>query len=920
MDLVLCHRTADFDVLGAAVGITCWHPGTQIVLTGGGHPGVQAFLALYRDEFPMLEMRAVHPAQIRHLTIVDTQRRELLGNAAAWLDLPGVSISLYDHHLEADADIPAQAGIPAQTVQLEAVGATTTLIVEHLQREQISLSTAAATVMALGIHADTGSLTYENSTARDALALAWLIQQGAHQRAIGEFSEPGLSPTLQALLTQGLAQLQITTHQGYHLASVLLPTPDYTPGMSTLAAHLITLAETDALLLGNLYHNHADSPRLAVIARARKPGINLHALLQPWGGGGHTSAAALTLKTDAPEVVMADLLAQLCQQLPPPVVARSIMSAPVRTIRPETTIDEARRTLLRYGHSGLSVVDAQGQLLGMISRRDLDIALHHGFGHAPVKGYMSAPVRTITPETPLTEIANQMAQHDIGRLPVVAAGQLAGMVTRTDVLRQLYQMQQRPPAHPNPDEFSSGDAGAHLQQRLQAYLPLPLWQLLQKMAQRARERGWQLYLVGGAVRDLWLAASPEQYLVREFDLVVDGVANSATETSIEPADSPPAAGVILAESWRSEHPEVQVQVYGQFQTAALHWGNDSALPGFSVDIATARTEFYPYPAAHPEVSASSIRQDLYRRDFTINALAIRLTPVGEAGELLDFFGGISDLEQRQICVLHPNSFIEDPTRIFRAVRFAVRLGFDLEPQTEAYIRHAIASGVYQRLEQRKAPSLQSRLRNELSYLLQAKYWVAALELLGNLGALSCLHPQLIPSAQLWRRMRLADRWLQHLAQASVSVQSWQLMLETLIAGLPPEHREMVAANLNLSPDSQHRLQILDASQQQINQQISTTMLPSEIVLHLQAFEVPLLILVASQSRAPIRRLLWRYLNHWRWVKPLLNGNQLQQLGYRRGPQLRHILEAVRAATLDGQITNVASATAYVQDQFPVPVD
>jgi tRNA nucleotidyltransferase (CCA-adding enzyme) len=911
MDLVLCHRTADFDVLGAAVGMACWHPGTQIVLTGGGHPGVQAFLALYRDEFPMLEVRAVNPEAIRSLTIVDTQRRELLGNAAAWLDLPGVTINLYDHHLEAEADIVAQ------TVQLEPVGATTTLIVEHLQRAQIQLSTAAATVMALGIHADTGSLTYENSTARDALALAWLIQQGAHQRAIGEFSEPGLSPQLQALLTQGLAQLQITTHQGYHLASVLLPTPDYTPGMSTLAAHLITLTETDALLLGNLYHNHADSPRLAVIARARKPGINLHALLQPWGGGGHASAAALTLKTDAPEAVMADLLAQLCQQLPPPIVAKSIMSAPVRTIRPETTIDEARRTLLRYGHSGLSVVDAQGQLLGMISRRDLDIALHHGFGHAPVKGYMSAPVRTITPETPLTEIANQMAQHDIGRLPVVAAGQLTGMVTRTDVLRQLYQMQQRPPAPTNPDEFSSGDAGAQLQQRLQAYLPPTLWQLLQKIAQRASERGWQLYLVGGAVRDLWLAASPEQYQVREFDLVVDGVANSATAASIEPADSPPAAGVILAESWRSEHPEVQVQVYGQFQTAALHWGNDSSLPGFSVDIATARTEFYPYPAAHPEVSASSIRQDLYRRDFTINALAIRLTPTGKGGELLDFFGGIADLEQRQIRVLHPNSFIEDPTRIFRAVRFAVRLGFRLEPQTEAYIRHAIASGVYQRLEQRKAPSLQSRLRNELSYLLQAEYWVAALELLGDLGALSCLHPQLMPSAQLWRRMRLADRWLQHLAQESVSVQSWQLMLETLIAGLPPEHRETVAANLNLSPDSQHRLQVLDASQQQINQQISTTMLPSEMVQRLQAFEVPLLILVASQSQALTRRMLWRYLNHWRWVKPLLNGNQLQQLGYRRGPQLRHILEAVRAATLDGQITDVASATAYVQECFSV---
>jgi tRNA nucleotidyltransferase (CCA-adding enzyme) len=950
MDLVLCHRTADFDVLGAAVGIACWQPGTQIVLTGGAHPGVQAFLSLYRDELPLLELRAVNPDQIRSLTIVDTQRRELLGKAAAWLDLPGVTIHLYDHHLEAESDIAAQR------VQIEPVGATTTLIVEHLKpllaEAPHLLSAAAATVMALGIHADTGSLTYENSTERDAQALAWLMAQGAHQRAIGEFSEPGLSPKLQTLLTQGLAQLKTSNDQGYQIGSVLLTTPDYTPGMSTLAAHLINLTETDCLLLGNLYRNHHHAqPRLAVIARARKPGINLHALLQPWGGGGHASAAALTIKTDDPQGVMAQLLEQLRQQLPPAVVARTIMSAPVRTIRPETTIDEARRTLLRYGHSGLSVVDTQGSLLGIISRRDLDIALHHGFGHAPVKGYMSAPVQTITPDTPLTAIATQMAQQDIGRLPVIAAGQLVGIVTRTDVLRQLYHPQQHPP-HPTGIPGMSGKVALRsdaampvLQHRLQTYLPSQLRDLLQQLTARAAERGWQLYLVGGAVRDLWLAPSPEHYQAKEFDLVVDGVVDGlefapegiAAEHLDNPTETPslappsPPAGVLLAEAWQAAHPDVQLQVYGQFQTAALHWGSDSALPGFSVDIATARTEFYPYPAAYPEVSASSIRQDLYRRDFTINALAIRLTNHGDwgAGELLDFFGGISDLEQKQVRVLHPNSFIEDPTRIFRAVRFAVRLGFQLEPQTEAYIRHAVASGVYQhRPEQRKLPSLQSRLRNELKYLLQEDYWVPALQLLGDLGALQCLHPQLIPSPELWRRMRLTARWLAHLKTATDSLPSltaWQMMLETLIAGLPAHLRQTVAANLNLAEEGQQRLQRLESSQKEVQEAILTAHapnnapqnFPSKIVQCLSRFEIPLLILVASQSNSQVRRILWRYLTHWRQVKPLLNGNQLQQLGYRPGPQLRQILAQVLAATLDGQITDETSAIDYVYRQFPV---
>ncbi len=187
---------------------------------------------------------------------------------------------------------------------------------------------------------------------------------------------------------------------------------------------------------------------------------------------------------------------------------------------------------------------------------------------------------------------------------------------------------------------------------------------------------------------------------------------------------------------------------------------DPELDSLWVDIATARTEFYPYPAANPEVEASSIRQDLYRRDFTINALALRLT-TPRAGELLDFFGGLIDLQARQIRVLHANSFIEDPTRIYRGVRFAVRFGFQIEPQTEEFIRYAINSGVYDRTAQEnsKTPALQTRLKTELKHILEAPYWKSALHLLDKLGALQCIHPTLNLDAELLRQLRLLERCL-----------------------------------------------------------------------------------------------------------------------------------------------------------------
>lgn len=686
MDLVLCHRTADFDALGAAVGLARLQPGTRIVLAAGAHPAVRHFLALYRDEYPLIERRAVNPEQIRAIAVVDTQQRALLGSTAAWLDQPGVRVQVYDHHLGIAADIPATQ------VQVEPVGATTTLIAERLQQQQVKLSVPEATVMALGIHVDTGSLTYDQTTPRDAAALAWLMAQGANQRAIAEYVEPGLPGKLQKLLRQGLEQLHTEVVQGTQISWVLLSTERYTPGMSHLASHLMALTESECLLLGAFYHAKGHGTRLTIIGRSRLEAVDLNRLFQPLGGGGHPRAAAVTLRTAQPEAVIRGLLQDLEAQIPAAVTARQLMSSPVRTIRPETTVNQARRILLRYGHSGLSVVDAQGQLVGIISRRDLDLALHHGFGHAPVKGYMTAPVRTITPETPLAEIEAIMVTYDIGRLPVLDAEQLVGIVTRTDVLRQLHQLQ-RPLGKSEHPVIRTP-----IQTRLATGVSPPLQQILTAAAGAAAQQGWQLYLVGGAVRDLLLADPAHPSPFREFDLVVDGV------------DRPPeeGAGVVLARALQPLYPETQLQVHGQFQTAALLWPAASELGPFSVDIATARTEFYPYPAANPEVAASSIRQDLYRRDFTINALAVRLTPLGGGrngvGELLDFFGGLLDLQQRKIRVLHPNSLIEDPTRIFRAVRFAVRLGFEIDAQTEFYIHHAIASGVYQQIQGQKRQS------------------------------------------------------------------------------------------------------------------------------------------------------------------------------------------------------------------------
>ncbi len=950
MDLILCHTTADFDALGAAVGLTRLKPGAKIVLAGGTHRALRDFLALHRDEYALIERRSVNPQQIRSLIVVDTQKRDRLATVAEWFDLPQLaSLELYDHHPDLEGDIPAT------WTQIEPVGATTTLIVEHLQQANAHLqplTPAEATVMALGIHVDTGSLTYDTTTVRDVLALAWLMQQGASLAVIADYIASGLSPQLQELLSQVLEELQIETLRGYKLSAVLLETPGFVPGLSSLAAELIELTDLDALLLANAYAggdtssqaNHQAEARLTIIGRSRIENTDLNLLFQPLGGGGHSQAASLNLRTVNPTETLTQLFNQLKTQVPHPPTARDLMSSPVRTILPQTTIGEASRILLRYGHSGLSVVDETGRLVGIISRRDLDIALHHGFAHAPVKGYMSSNLKTINPDTTLPEIEELMVTYDVGRLPVLENNQLMGIVTRTDVLRQLHQDRGRTtPVQP----FGS-------------YCPLPnttikllgdrlspaLQDILNLAAQTAQSQGWHLYLVGGGVRDLLLNPNSEHLLLQDIDLVVDHCyhlhsdsteqlqrersaersPNASNLTETNPFPRREGAGVILAKALQKLYPQTKLQIHGAFQTAALLWHKDSKLGNLWIDIATARTEFYPYPAANPEVEASSIRQDLYRRDFTINALAIRLTQP-RRGELLDFFGGLLDLEAKLIRVLHANSFIEDPTRIYRAVRFAVRLKFTLESQTESYIRYALASGVYDRsmVENQRVPALRTRLKSELKYILEADYWQDALRLLGELEALRCIHPSLKLNSEIRRQMRLMA-WCLRCLDFLETGEPWQRLLEVLMGHIIPEDQGKVAQDFQLPLDSIDRLRNLKTTEKLISEDLGNCQKPSQIYQLLKAHSTPSLLLVLVRAKQAHRRQIWDYLVNLSQKGLILNGNDLKTLGYPKGPQYKIMLDSLQNALLDGEIPNppnhpqVARQAAidFLAQHFPLP--
>lgn len=304
-------------------------------------------------------------------------------------------------------------------------------------------------------------------------------------------------------------------------------------------------------------------------------------------------------------------------------------------------------------------------------------------------------------------------------------------------------------------------------------------------------------------------------------------------------------------------------------------------------------------------------------------------------------------------MLHANSFIEDPTRIYRAIRFAVRLGFTIEPQTEQLIRYAIASGIFQQVRdpanpsfRAATPALQTRLRSELKYVLQTPYWLPALHQLADLGALTCIHLNLTADANLWRQLRRGEaarktangvspldgllpmaalREHQRVASPQEVCRlangnpfpTWLARLEVLLAQLPPEHREEVAVELQLPGETSNRLKNLAAAEVNISNALSDCSLPSQMVQVLQVYDLPMLMLVAIRSDRSLRKVIWRYLTHWSLIKSPLNGKALKAIGYKPSEKFKQILEALTNATLDGEIRDRAEAKVFLQQNFPL---
>lgn len=437
MQVIITHESADFDAFASAAIARKLYPRAVFVATGGFGRGVREFVTLHRDRFSYVDRSAVDFASVNRVILVDVRRLSRLSKVPALRDRiaardPALDVHVWDHHAASADDAPASMAV------VERVGSATTLLLEEARARAIEIDPVEATLFALGIHADTGSLTFSSTTARDASALAWLMQLGADLSVISRFLEPRWTAAQRQALALALEALTTQHVRGLRVAFASAKVPPQTEGLDEVTSALLHLSECDALFALWIV-----GARLRVIARARSGAVALHRALESLGGGGHPTAAtaSLSLATlSEPEPVTAVARAierAIIEQDVAVLRVRDVMSSPVHSVSPTETLSALRASLGAWRHSGAPVL-RERRLVGIVCVADLERAEARGASHLSVSSIMRQPVRTIGEDATLEEALAAMARWDVGRLPVVRDEETIGIITRVDVRRALY--------------------------------------------------------------------------------------------------------------------------------------------------------------------------------------------------------------------------------------------------------------------------------------------------------------------------------------------------------------------------------------------------------------------------------------------------------------------------------------------------
>lgn len=850
MQVIISHMNTDFDALASLFAAKKLYPKATIVLSDKHNEQVKRFLNMYRDTLEFERDRDIDWSKVTELIIVDVASLHRIGHFTDQLCRDELKITVYDHHPPMKDDVQKDDGL------IEAVGATVTLFVEKIKRKSIPITEFEATIFGLGIYTDTGNFTYNTTTTRDFEAASYLMEHGMNLEMIQRFAEESLAPKQQTLLDKLFMNATTYEIDGLDIILTSLEQDEFQGGLSTITQKLLEMKGADAVVSVVKMKHH-----IYIVGRASADRVNLQPLLKQFNGGGHQHAGSATVKRGDFRSTKEAVTHHLPSIFQPAVTARELMATPVKTLTPETTIEKAGQLMYRYGHSGYPIVE-NDVLVGIITRRDLDKANHHGLGHAPVKAYMTTNLLSIHPETTLEEIQKIVIQHNVGRLPVVEDGRVIGIVTRTNIIEKIHEQT----ASFNEDGAIT-ELKDNIQTEMESELPEAIYTVLQKISETSTKMQQNVYLIGGIVRDILLQKEND-----DVDIVVEG------------------DGIAFAKQLQANFGGT-LTIHESFGTAT--WIHPSQL---EVDIASSRLEYYERPASLPDVEDSTLQEDLYRRDFTINAMAIQLNEPN-FGALVDPFSGQLDLYDKTIKVLHNLSFVEDPTRILRAVRFETRFQFKMDDQSKTLALHSIEKmkdvSANRIIYEIKRMFQEEDVIQSMRRLYELNFWQ---QYTGDSSYKSEAITQVTKLHQLYKQVNQLDHsnvWFAYFC-VPFYVSNDMERMERFV--LTKENRKLYDEIIQLN-----------------HMELAQLQTKAELHRSLKSISDTAILFSVASERLMNETIIIRYIEKRRHLQPYITGAHLKKHGLPPGPIYKEILFQLEIAMLQGLVNSAKTAESWLID-------
>ncbi len=869
MKVITSHINADFDSLSSMIAAKKLYPDAVLVFPGSQEKSLRDFIihsTLYL--FDIEKMKKIDYGAVDTLILVDTRQRARIGELSKITENGKVKIHIYDHHPASNDDIKGDIEV------ISTVGATASILVPILKEREIPLTPEEATTIMLGIYEETGSFRFSSTTTDDFEAAAYLLSKGASVNLISDMLVRELAPEQVFLLNDIIQNATVYNTNGIDIVITEASTEEYVGDLAVIVHKFRDMENINVLFA--LFRME---DRVHIIGRSRIPEVDSGYIMSLMGGGGHKVAASATVKNMTLIEARDRLIEVLRYNVKPLWKAKDIMFFPVKFVDVTGSIHDAKSILTKYNINALPVL-SENKLVGIITRQVAEKAAFHKLENVPVSEYMFTEFQTVKPDDSIEKVKEQIIGRSQRFLAVIEDGELKGAITRTDLLRILEDEIARTVLEKL--EFHEKYVKRKNVKKLMGErLSKETLKRLEDIGALADTIGYHAFLVGGFVRDLILRN--DNY---DIDIVVEG------------------DGITFAEEMSKKF-HVKMRSHKEFATAKILYPD-----GFKIDIASARLEYYKAPAALPVVEHSSLKLDLHRRDFTINTLAISLNK-NTFGELIDFFGAQRDIKEKTIRVLHSLSFVEDPTRVFRAIRFEHRFDFKIGKHTLDLIKNAVKLNFLARIRGK-------RIWTELALILQEDAPEKVLKGLQDHDLLRFISTALTfnrEKEKLFSQMHAVLQWHEFLYQGKAADN-----LEYYLLGLLDHMKNEEAAEFckrmemteRLKKKTIENMERLGTAMAKLSMGIAVIK-KSEVyrILEPLSREAKLFIMAKTKSEE-IKKAISAYITSRDSSKPSMTGEDLKKLGIQEGPIYKEVLEKLKDAKIDMNLKTKEEERHFVE--------